>query len=64
METFLVRKINRCGNSFHLALPVEILTACNFRRLDHVIFYAVVDGGFAVRVISDAEIRNFKERNF
>ncbi len=61
MEHLYTTKIVRMGSSLGIVIPKQILESCTMSRGDHVLFGDFSHNGFAVRVLSDMQIKLFKQ---
>lgn len=61
MNELYTTKIHTNGNSLAVRIPAAIAAGCDLRRGDRVVFFNCGHRTFAVRALSDEEIRKLKE---
>ena len=60
MEILKVSKIMRVGSSLSIVIPVNILSALNWKRGDFVFFQMLPSGSMVVTKLSDSDIIKLK----
>ena len=60
IETVVLRKITKVGDSSGVVLPAEIMRALNLFRGDHLVFRVLENDVIAMRKITDAEMKILK----
>ena len=60
METLIITKVIRVGNSNAIVIPRPILKALNIQRGDQMAFGVYADDVICVRKISQSDLRKIK----
>lgn len=60
METAIIGKVTRLGNSLAIVIPAPVLRAFKIQRGQRVLFLALGEEAFTIKPISERELRELK----